>query len=467
MGRHQIASSDGSLPINWEKKKLSEVLTTMKGKKPKLLEEAPSDLPFPYINIKAFEKGIVNQFTDGKNCTFANEEDVLIVWDGARCGLVGKGINGVVGSTLAKIVSHDIYNRYIYYFLQSQYATINSQPRGVGIPHVDPGIFWNIDFPLAPYSDQERIVSKIEELFTQLDAAEAALLRAKKNLKRYQQSLLQAAVTGELTKEWREAHKDDLEPASKLLERIKAERKAKWEAEIRAKGKDPAKEKYKEPKIPDVSDLPVLPDGWCWVKTEDLVDVGTGATPLRSKLEYYEEGNIPWVTSGSLNNLFVEKASEFITILAIRETNVKLFPKGSLLIALYGEGKTRGKVSELKIDSTTNQAIAALVFNDSAKPTKQYMKIFFRYNYDHIRRLSSGGVQPNLNLSIIKNTRIPLPSIQEQREILIELENKEIIMEEINQSFKNNLLRIKSLRNSILYQAFTGKLITPQIEEIE
>lgn len=144
-----------------------------------------------------------------------------------------------------------------------------------------------------------------------------------------------------------------------------------------------------------------------------------------------------------------------------------MFPKGSLLIALYGEGKTRGKVSELNIDSSTNQAVAALVFSDNAKPTKEYLKIFFRYNYDNIRRLSAGGVQPNLNLSIIKNTKIPLPSIKEQREIIIEVENKEIIFIEIDQTLQKGLLRIKSMRNIILHQAFSGKLIQPQTEETE
>ena len=83
--------------------------------------------------------------------------------------------------------------------------------------------------PIAPFEIQGEVVEKIEELFTQLDAAEAALKRAQSNLKRYQQSLLQAAVTGELTREWREAHQDEIEPASQLLEKIKAERRAKWE----------------------------------------------------------------------------------------------------------------------------------------------------------------------------------------------------------------------------------------------
>ena len=105
------------------------------------------------------------------------------------------------------------------------------------------------DIPLAPPEQQKRIVAKIEELFSHIDAGIEALKKAKQLLKQYRQSVLKAAVTGELTKEWREANKDKLEPASQLLERILKERRQKWEEQqleqFKAKGKMPKDDKWK------------------------------------------------------------------------------------------------------------------------------------------------------------------------------------------------------------------------------
>jgi type I restriction enzyme S subunit len=135
---------------------------------------------------------------------------------------------------------------------------------------------------IPPRSAQRRIVEKIEELFSDLDAGVAALKRAKANLKRYRAAVLKAAVDGSLTAEWRAKHLV-VEPAAKLLERILAERRRKWEADqlakFKAAGKAPPKnwrEKYAEPKPPDTTDRPELPKGWCWASVEQIGDVRLG-----------------------------------------------------------------------------------------------------------------------------------------------------------------------------------------------
>jgi type I restriction enzyme S subunit len=138
-----------------------------------------------------------------------------------------------------------------------------------------------LPIPLAPLAEQHRMVSKIEELFSELDAGVELLKKLKAKLKRYRQAVLKAAVEGKLTKDWREAHQGELEPASVLLERILKERREKWEAEqlaqMKAKGKTPKddkwKLKYKEPVAPDTSDLPELPKGWVWAKLDQLLSL--------------------------------------------------------------------------------------------------------------------------------------------------------------------------------------------------
>lgn len=140
--------------------------------------------------------------------------------------------------------------------------------RGVAQKTVTLGSLTNFSVPIPPLAEQHRIVNKIEELFTELDAGVDLLKKLKIKLKRYRQSVLKAAVEGKLTEAWREAHEDELEPASVLLERILAERREKWEAEqlakMEAKGKVPKNDKwklkYKEPPTPQENDFLDLPE---------------------------------------------------------------------------------------------------------------------------------------------------------------------------------------------------------------
>jgi type I restriction enzyme, S subunit len=148
-----------------------------------------------------------------------------------------------------------------------------------------------------------------------------------------------------------------------------------------------------------------------------MAQVGTGVTPLRSKSAYFNEGTVPWVTSGALNSETVSTATELVTELALKECRLEIYPAGSLLVAMYGEGKTRGKCSELLIPATINQAIATIVLEPEAQSSKAYLKAFLLDSYERMRAQASGGVQPNLNLQIVKSIALPLPSSDEQSEI--------------------------------------------------
>lgn len=305
-----------------------------------------------------------------------------------------------------------------------------------------------IPVPLAPLPEQERIVAEIEKQFTRLDTAVATLHRLQANLNRYKASVLKAACEGRLVPQ----NPDD-EPADQLLQRILAERRAQWQAA------NPGK-KYQEPEgVGGTAVLPALPDGWVWASIEQIVDVATGATPKRGNSSYWDNGTIPWITSAVVNELFVDEASEFITEQAIRESNTKVFPQGTLLVAMYGEGKTRGKVTEMRLDAATNQALAALLFTGTSNCCKPYIKLFLEKNYEDIRRLSSGGVQPNLNLSIIKSTKIPLPPLAEQHRIVAEVERRLSVVAATQQAITANLARANRLRQAILHRAFSGQLV--------
>ncbi len=387
--------------------------------------------------------------------------DVLLTKDGVKTGVatvnqLKEPFSLLSSVALLKPDRDCLDSYYLKHYLNSPvgFKMITGQMTGTAIKRIVLQKVKTSLIPVPPFAEQKRIVSELERYLPRIDAGVAALKRAQANLKRYKASVLKAVCEGRLVPQ-----DPNDEPASALLERILAESWNKWEEDLRAKGKDPSRAKYVEPKPPDMDGLPELPKGWCWVTVEQLCDVGTGATPLRSKPKYYDSGTIPWVTSGALNELFVDRADEYVTELALQETNVKIFPSGTLLVAMYGEGKTRGKVSELRIDAATNQACAALLFDGLSVQCKLYVKTFFQKNYEDIRRLSSGGVQPNLNLSIIKHTGIPLPPLTEQRRIVVEVERRLSVVQEVGGVIAANLARAERLRQSILKQAFEGKLV--------
>ena len=145
--------------------------------------------------------------------------------------------------------------------------------------------------PIPPLPEQHRIVAKIEELFTKLDAGINELHKAQSQLKRYRQSVLKAAFEGKLTEAWQTTHQGKIEPASVLLERILKERREKWEAEqleqMKAKGKMPKddrwKAKYKEPIAPDTSELPELPKGWRWTTLPQIGELNRGKSKHRPR----------------------------------------------------------------------------------------------------------------------------------------------------------------------------------------
>ncbi|MEO7231225.1 MAG: restriction endonuclease subunit S, partial [Polaromonas sp.] len=163
------------------------------------------------------------------------------------------------------------------------------------------------------------------------------------------------------------------------------------------------------------------------------------------------DGDVSWVTSSVVNGDYVDEASEFVTQLALAETNLTLYPAGTLLIAMYGEGKTRGKCTELRIPATTNQALAALQVDSSVRG---YLRHFLEHNYEEMRKVASGGVQPNLNLSLVRSVCVPLPPLAEQAQIVAEVDRCLSIVREVEAEVDTNLKRAQALRQATLQKAF-------------
>ena len=308
--------------------------------------------------------------------------------------------------------------------------------------------FRPLSVPVAPIAEQRRIMDVLDELLSDLDAAVAALERVRAKLKRYRAAVLKAAIEGALTEGWRKQH-PATDTADALLTFIRAERRRQWEEaqlqRFETAGKTPPKDwtaKYLGPVQRDTTNLASLPVGWRWVSIGQLAEVGTGATPDRGRRErYFTNGTIPWVTSGCVNTTYVRKPTEHVTEDALRECNLTLYPKGTLLLAMYGEGKTRGMCAELGIESTTNQALAAIL---APAAVRGYLKLFLFKNYEDTRRAATGGVQPNLNLGMVRNIEVPLPPLAEQAAIVEAVEDQLSVIDHLEARPRNQAQELTS-----------------------
>jgi len=379
-----------------------------KGKKPKILKDVQEKDTIPYIDIKAFEKGIIRQYADIESSVLVSEDNFLIVWDGARSGLTGKNVYGALGSTIMKVDASGFDNDYMYRFFQFKYADINSNTKGTGIPHVDPAYLWNINVPIPPLNEQKRIAKKLDELLATVESIKTRLDKAPTIIKRFRQSILAAATSGKLTEEWREENG--------------------------------------------------ISDKWDELTVDDVAKVGTGNTPLKSNTSFYENADIPWLTSSVTGAPYVKEADKFVTQIAIDECRLKLYDAGTLLVAMYGEGKTRGQVTELTFSASINQACAAIII-DEEKIEKSYLKMRLQENYAEIRMLAEGGNQPNLNLSKVRSITVPTPSREEQKEIVSQVESLFSLADTLEEKIEAAKKRVDKLTQSILAKAFKGELV--------
>lgn len=183
-------------------------------------------------------------------------------------------------------------------------------------------------------------------------------------------------------------------------------------------------------------------------KIKDLCIVQTGSTPKREIESYYKNATIPWIKTGEVINQYIYSSEEYISEKAIKETNCKLFPVNTILVAMYGQGLTRGRVGMLKMEASTNQACSAILPSD--KINQEFLYNQLKIQYQTLRDFGRGGNQPNLNLEIIKNFEIIVPPI--------ELQNKFAkIVEKVETQKQKNEQVIEQMDN--LFSSLSQKLL--------
>jgi type I restriction enzyme S subunit len=189
---------------------------------------------------------------------------------------------------------------------------------------------------------------------------------------------------------------------------------------------------------------------WEVKKLGEVCETGAGGTPLKAHKDYYEGGTIPWLLSGEVSQGEIQKATNFITEKGLKNSSAKIFPKNTVLIAMYGA--TAGQVGILRFEACTNQAICGILPNDRTIP--EYLFYCFLSKKEELISQAIGGAQPNISQIKIKNTRIPLPPLSEQHRIVSILDQAFAAIDKARAHAERNLENVKELFESYLQGVF-------------
>lgn len=297
-----------------------------------------------------------------------------------------------------------IEQMYLFYFLLSHKEEFIMLGGGGAQPNISKEKIVDTYIPIPPQFEQKRIINAIEQWFALIDTLESAKEDLQMSIAQAKSKILGLAIHGKLLPQ-----DPNDEPAIELLKRINP----------------------KFTPCDNAHDTNQLPDSWCWTTLGNIGKWQSGATPSRLNKDYYK-GNIPWLKTGDLTDGFIYDIPETITQKALEETSVKLNPKGSVLIAMYGA--TIGKIGILTIPSTTNQACCAC--SEYKGIYNMYLFYYLLSHRDIFIMMGGGGAQPNISKDKITETLIPLPPLSEQKRIVAKIEELFAVIDKINISLK-------------------------------
>ena len=336
------------------------------------------------------------------------------------------------------IVPNDsVDSEFLYYQLKYLRKQIQEMGSGTTFKEISAKKLGEVRIVVPSISEQKRIVTRIEELFSELDNGVETLRKTKQQLAVYRQAVLKEAYEGRLTMDWRKEHPDCF--PIRDYESIAI--------------KDPS---YKDTSGDENEIHLTLPDDWLKLRVGDVFPVEVGATPSRRVPEYWN-GAINWVSSGEVRFNHIYSTDERITEDGLAKASTNVQPVGTIMLAMIGEGKTRGQAAILEIPAAHNQNTAAILVSSTLCDPK-YLYYFLQLNYENTRRVGSGNNQKALNKERVRALRFPFTSFAEQHVIVEEIESRLSVFDSIEQTVDIALQQAEAMRQSILKQAFEGRV---------
>lgn len=378
---------------------LGSILHMEKGKKPLAQSKEPADGYLPYVDIKAFEQGIIDNYATTDKSLLCEDGDLLIVCDGSRSGLTGKAVKGVVGSTLSKIYADGLTTEFLRYFIQGKYVLLNTQKKGTGTPHLNVNILKASKLVVPSIPEQQRIVSRIEELFSSLENAVETLQKTKEQLAVYRQAVLKEAFEGVIP----ESNTCNVEDVCK--------------------------------------DIKV---GIVIKPAQYYTSADVGIRAFRSaNVREYAVNDSDWVylsKSGHEANL----RSEIHT--------------GDVLVVRSGYPGTACVVPPAYDGCNAIDILIAVP--DIKKILPEYLCVYTNSPLGRriVQEKKRGVAQAHFNVSGYSKTSIIVPSLETQRRVVTEIDARLSVCNSIEQTVDTALAQAEAMRQSILKEAFEGRL---------
>lgn len=403
---------ENSLPQGWVECSLGEILTAKKGKKPSSVINEPRAGYVPYILIDEMEGKPIRNYTNDPKVSIIDETEVLLVWDGS-IGKCGSGMKGAIGSTLVGLKAlGGIQTKFLEYTIKQQNNFIKETSTGTGLQHINKDFFEICKIPLPPLAEQNRIVAKLDAVMQKVESNKQRLEKIPKLLKRFRQSVLAAAVSGKLTEEWRE--KNNLK--GWLYER------AEDVCDLITKGTTP-----KEGGLTKKGEIPFL-------KVYNIVD---------QKIDFNYK---PQYVSNEIHNNFLKRS--------------RVYP-GDVLMNIVGP--PLGKVAIVP-DSfeewNINQAIAIFRAKKNIIPGFIYVILCEGTPITEIEKEYRGTAgQSNISLEQCRNFILPIPEVEEQKEIVRRVEQLLAFADKLEARYTKAKAMLDKLPQGILAKAFRGELV--------
>jgi len=409
----------GEIPKDWNIERLGRLINYVKGKKPKkLYDQKINENSLPYLTAEYMRGLETPKWCNPKEETDiikVNSDDVIMIWDGSYAGHVFTGFNGVLASTMIKIIPkyNNLDKKFLYYYLTISSRRLRGTTVGTGVPHINKKIFEELYIPLPPLEEQKRIADILSMIDSSIESVDRAIAR----LERIKKALLNELLTGRIRVR---------EENGKLMF-------------------------YRETEFQD-TEIGKIPKDWKIEKLKNIViKAKMGGTPKSTVHEYWG-GDIPFakVEDITSSRKYLFKTSTTITKLGLENSNAWIVPKDSLLITIYG---TLGAVAINKIELVTNQAIVGIIPRKDIVDV-EYLYYWYSFFQPSWNKYVKKSTQPNLTLEIVTNSKLPLPSIKEQKRIVDILSIIDSTIE-LYYREKEKLLR---LRRGLMGVLLTGRV---------
>lgn len=405
----------GDVPADWESRRFRRVGRFVKGKLPSNDNSNAEGLPI--IGASEMNGKPPRMFTTDTSCPQCEKDDVLILWDGANAGFVAQGFAGTLSSTVVKYRCEipETCPRYVFYLLKYFETYFRNKVNGTTIPHMNPAFIDDCALLLPPAETQKKIAEFLDEKCAEIDALIAVEEKMIAELKSYKQSVITEAVTRGVTA---------AANASRPL---------------------------KDSGIPWLGSVPAH---WEVKQISRISSVVRGASPRPAGDPQYFHGDfIPWITVAEVtkdDGKFIFETETFLTEAGMRNSRIV----NSETLLLSNSGATLGVPKITKIRGCINDGSVAFL---NLTESKEFLFYVLKSRTQELRLQMQGSGQPNLNTQIVKSMYVPVPTREEQNEIVNYLDKKCLEIDSAISFKKEKITTLQNYKKSIIFEYTTGK----------